>query len=334
MSGKIVVTGAAGHLGYNLVKKLVSDGIKPLVILHQEGIPGHLHRLGSEIEIVQTDPYDRNKCLETLKGAEVVYHTGTSGQVHNYLNAEESIHPEDMVKTTETLMYSAAENNVDKFIYFNSVTTGNTQAHLKKMDVRSDWKNIRISYFRNKMAAEHRAGEMTEELGANTIFVNSSMIIGPDDYLLTPANRFILDLLTNRLRIMPRGGMNPVDVRDVAEGLIKIAEQGKIGHRYILAGDNNLYFREFANYLAEIREIRIPEKVLSKKVAFRLASVSEWFSGLMGKEPEISHELVEDIVERYAWFDNSLAREELGWQPRPLKETLQDTVIFLEKHYI
>jgi dihydroflavonol-4-reductase len=35
------------------------------------------------------------------------------------------------------------------------------------------------------------------------------------------------------------------------------------------------------------------------------------------------------VIGRYAWYDTSKARRELGWTPRPLQETLEDTIRWL-----
>ena len=334
MSGKIAITGASGHVGYNLVKEIIATGEKPLVINHAQALPAHLHRMGESIEVINAKTANPEICHQALKNVDVIFHTGTSGQVHNYQNAEDFLHPMEMLEMTENLMKAAQENGVSKFIFFTSVPSGISDPVVEDHDLRNDTENIRLSYFRGKIDAESKAQELSESLKLPTCFVNSSMIIGPNDYILTPANRFILDLIKSNLRILPRGGFNPVDVRDVAAGLLMVMQRGKEGHRYVFAGDNNLYFREMANYLSEIRDITIPGKVMSKKTATRLASVSEWFGTMLGKPAEFSSDLVEDIVERYAWFDNSVTKEKLDWQPRPMKETLEDTVVFLEKHYV
>jgi len=53
-------------------------------------------------------------------------------------------------------------------------------------------------------------------------------------------------------------------------------------------------------------------------------------SRLRRRPPPITRDVLQ-IVGRYAWYDTSKARAELGWTSRPLQETLHDTIAWLRQ---
>lgn len=322
----VLVTGASGHLGYNLLKSLISSGIRPSVLFLLEKPPQYLADLNKKIDLLEVNCMDCPALTQSLENIEVIFHTATSGQVHSYLEAEKTIRPEEMISSTENLIRAFHKNKGGKMVFASSYAMGSSTDNFS-------FDEFKLPYFQGKIGAEKVALRLAAELDANICFVKASMIIGPDDFILTPANNFILNLINNSIRIVPRGGINPVDVRDVVRGLLAVAEIKESQKQYIFAGDDNLYIREFVNNLAKIRDISIPDAALSRNKAKRLASISEWFGDLFDHPALFSKEIATDMVERYAWFDNSVAKKDLDWIPRPLAETLKDTVDFLEKNW-
>jgi dihydroflavonol-4-reductase len=124
--------------------------------------------------------------------------------------------------------------------------------------------------------------------------------------------------------LIPPGGLNFVDVRDVARGHLLAAERGKRGRRYILGGEN-LTVVDFVRCLAEVRG-------LSSRWRFRMPL---WLNGLIACAAELRARLVtrepypslqQVRMNRYHWYYSSdRARTELGFEARPLRKTLEDT---------
>lgn len=66
---------------------------------------------------------------------------------------------------------------------------------------------------------------------------------------------------------------------------------------------------------------------------FPIVVILELWSKLTGKPSNVTRELLE-LWGRYAWYDTSRARKELGWKPRPLQESLQDTIQWMRENKV
>jgi dihydroflavonol-4-reductase len=126
------------------------------------------------------------------------------------------------------------------------------------------------------------------------------------------------------------GAYDFVDVRDVADGLIAAAEMGRKGESYILGGS-----KISVRYMLEtVREVT--GRAFSRiKIPFSLAEFAAkftpWIYLRTHKKPRFTPYSLE-VLQSNADISHAKARRELGYKPRPLIETITDTVRwFLEQ---
>jgi dihydroflavonol-4-reductase len=103
------------------------------------------------------------------------------------------------------------------------------------------------------------------------VVTNPGHLIGPDDFEPSVIGRFCIRFWKGRIPLASGGGLNVVDVRDVARGHLLAAEHGRAGHRYILGGENRT-FRSFLAKLAAVAGMRpraLPGDVRAAGVADR-----------------------------------------------------------------
>jgi dihydroflavonol-4-reductase len=113
--------------------------------------------------------------------------------------------------------------------------------------------------------------------------------------------------------------MNFVDVEDVAAGHVLAAERGKPGERYVLGGEN-LTWPQLIDRVAELSGVHYPIMALPAGIG-RVGRVRE----ALGLPGPISSE-AESLMGQDWRFSSTKARDELGYQPRPLDQTLQATI--------
>jgi dihydroflavonol-4-reductase len=153
------------------------------------------------------------------------------------------------------------------------------------------------------------------------VIVNPSFVLGPDDPNPSgTSNALVRRLLLRRIPGYLDGAINIADVRDVAKGELLADELGHEGERYLLTGRNFTLQRLFAD-LSRIAGVPTPPVRMSRRLVVGGVEAME-FLGL--RLPTSADE----VRSGTQWFTyrNDKAREELGWEPRPHEETLEDTV--------
>jgi dihydroflavonol-4-reductase len=176
----------------------------------------------------------------------------------------------------------------------------------------------RMPYSASKIAGERYALEAARD-GRDVVIANPSYVIGPDDSR-GGTTWPIRDYLRGRLRFVTSGGLCLVDVRDVALGLVAVAERGKAGERYILANrEGNLSHTEFFARVGEIAGRKRYQANLPARLVLALTTVFPW-----PVTPGYAR-----IAVRWWYADPAKAERELGFAPRPVAETLDDTIRYV-----
>jgi dihydroflavonol-4-reductase len=102
------------------------------------------------------------------------------------------------------------------------------------------------------------------------------------------------------------------------------SERGRSGQRYLLSGEN-VTTNQLFEKAAAIGGVRAPRFAPPKFVLSAAVAIVELLSKIKGKPSPVTRDVLQ-LLGRYAWYDTTRARSELGWQSRPLQETLEDTI--------
>jgi dihydroflavonol-4-reductase len=163
--------------------------------------------------------------------------------------------------------------------------------------------------------------------GFAVVAVSPAFTLGPADPVGAPANKLLTSLLAGRLRAKVPVGFGCLDVRDFADGVLLAAERGQPGRRYLLSGEN-VTTDQFLRQAAAIAGVPAPRFQPPTALLHAAVTVVGLVSRVRRREPPVTRDVLQ-IIGRYAWYDTTSARAELGWQPRPLARTLEDTVAWL-----
>ena len=132
--------------------------------------------------------------------------------------------------------------------------------------------------------------------------------------------------------MVPPGGVNFVDVRDVAAAFIAAAERGRAGERYLLGGPN-WTFATFFERTARLSRTRGPRWKLPEPVYGLAGKALDAVYDRLGQAPPVDRVSVE-MGQRYWYLDARKAETELGFEPRDPYETIQDTVSYIQKNFL
>jgi GDP-D-mannose 3', 5'-epimerase len=124
MSGKIVVTGAAGFIGANLVRSLLKKNFGVRAIDNvSRGASSNL--TGLDVDTVHADLRDYEQAKRTIGDAESVYHLAARVGSIDFLHGDNSIELETLqsnVAIDTNVFRACRENGVGKIVYASSVS--------------------------------------------------------------------------------------------------------------------------------------------------------------------------------------------------------------------
>ena len=311
------VTGATGFLGGHVARLLCERRERVRVTYRDES---RLTRLaGLEVEPIKAETTDRAALRRAFKGCDVVYHA--AGMV----NAK----PADEVWRVNALgprvaVEAAAAEDVGRVVVTSSVAG---IGPVRPGEVGSEEDEYRggglgLTYMDAKHEGESEALAAGARAGIEVVVVNPSYVLGVPVDPTQPgetSTRTIGNYLRGRLPAVVDGGVNIVDVNDVASGHLKAAEKGRPGERYVLGGHDTSWL-ELLEQVAELAGVHHPLLVLPPEIG-RLAYRAE----ALGAPSPISAQGILAMAQNWH-YSSRKARRELGYRTRSLERTLRDTV--------
>jgi dihydroflavonol-4-reductase len=320
----IVVTGAAGHVGANLVLALLAQGRAVRVLAHKDRRAFQ----GLEVEVVPGDIRDLDSLLEALKDAEVVYHLAA----YISLSRDEWALLEAInVGGTRNVVEACLRRGVRRLVHFSTIHT----IAQPTADVSVDESNSLVEsrnyppYDRSKAAAESEVRRGIEK-GLGAVIVSPTGIIGPNDYKPSHFGEALLRLANGGLPSLVSGGFDWVDVRDVVWGAMRAEEKAPVGAKYILSG-HWVSMLELAKMVEQLTGVPAPGFVCPMWLARVGAPFVSSFDRLSGRRPLYTSVSLQALRDNRK-ISHHKATEELGYQPRPFKETLIDTLRWFEEN--
>lgn len=320
-----LVTGATGHLGNTLVKKLLKSGRKVRVFLRKESDPISLS--GLDIQKSYGDIQDFSSVMEACRNIETVYHTA----------AEISIMPSgykhlDRVncKGTENIISACFENKVQKLIYTSSIQALAGTCGESGLDEKACFMPEKCcsGYNRTKAAASCGVLQAAKQ-GLHTVVLCPTAFIGPYDYKISLIGQFLIDYLQERLSFIIDGAFDFVDIRDVANAHIAASQKAGAGQYYIISG-HQIDMRKLINILYNMTGKRKPRYWLGNSLAGLTAYFTTFYYWLTGTKPQFTRYSLATLKSN-SLFSHQKAARELGYRPRPFEKSLQDSIEWYKK---
>mgnify|MGYP002527877229 FL=1 len=321
-----LVTGANGHLGSTIINLLLKEKKNIRAFVLENDV---LH-LDKKVEIIRGNITDKKSIYPLFKDLEnkevIVIHC--AGIVTIASKFDQKVYDVNVVGT-KNIADVALEYKVKKFIHVSSVHAIVEEKNkiIKEVDKFYPDK-VEGLYAKTKAEASNYILDMSKK-GLNAIVVHPSGIIGPGNYGKGHLSQLIIDYLNNRLTAIVKGGYDFVDVRDVADGILKAIEKGRVGECYILS---NRYFeiKEIINLLHEVTNHKPIKTILPNWFAKLTAPIAELYYKIL-KQPPLYTSYSIYTLSTNSHFSHEKATKEIDYNPRDMKETLKDTVDWLKK---
>ncbi len=269
-----------------------------------------LERQGHEVRREWADLRDRRALERAMRGCDAVVHVAA---LYSY-TAPASDFEAVNVDGTRNVIAACRAAGVRRLVHTSTAgTCGPVAGRVATEDDSPPHRELDVPYKRTKLDAERLVLAAAAD-GLEALCVNPTTPIGEGDDAPTPTGHMVREVARGRYRATLRsGGLNLVDVRDVARGHVLALEHGCVGERYILGG-TNLTLVEVFTLIARAAGRRPPRLRLPYAAAQVLARVG------LANPQEVA------LARLPAWFSSAKARRELGYESAPIEPAVDRAV--------
>lgn len=315
-----LVTGSTGHVGNVLVRQLLAAGekVRALVLPGEDQTPLQ----GMDVQIVEGDVLDTQALQKAFQDVEYVYHLAG---IISIMPGKDSFLRTVNVVGTRNVIHAARAAGVRRLVYTSSIHALRRIPHGSIIDesVPFDPEHAISAYDHSKAEASLEVRQAAAE-DLDAVIVCPTGIIGPYDFLRSEMGSLILDCALRKPQFYVEGAYDFVDVRDVALGLILAREKGRRGEIYLLSGEQITV----KGLMESIRQIT-GQQFMRLKMPMAMANFAARFTPMVYRlarlRPRFTPYSLETITSNSV-ISHKKASEELDYAPRPLAESLRDTV--------
>jgi dihydroflavonol-4-reductase len=329
---RVGVTGASGFIGSAVVRVLTARGASPVALVEPGAEMANLD--GLDVERIEADVRDAEGIGGAVRGCRALFHVAA---LYRFWARDNRQFYDINVGGTLNVLDAVRAAGVERMVYTSTVGTLGLDAadHGVAADERNypDVSHLFGSYKRSKYVAEHEVLRAAAQ-GLPVTLVMPTFPLGPRDRVPTPTGNLILEYLNGRVPGFVDTTLNVAHVDDVAEGHVLALERGDVGRSYILGGEN-YSLQHLLEVLAQCTGLPEAKLRVPRALSLGVAHVSEFIEGrLLHKHPTVPIEAARMSTTKMA-FDDSRARKELGYAPRPAEQAVFDSARwFVENGYV
>ena len=313
---KALVTGAAGFIGSNVVLELLEEGVEVRAMV----LPGEdLRNLeGLDVEKVEGNVLDPPSLDEALKGCDTLFHLAA---IYSIWGRDQSRFYRVNLQGSRNMLWAARRADLEKTVYTSSIAALGVEPGMQLANEETVFNQFHMAndYVLTKHLSQEEALTFARE-GMPLVVVNPCFPFGEGDVAPTPTGKIIIDVANGLQSMCIDGGMNIVDVKDVARGHVLAAKHGEIGEKYIL-GNQNVTTKELFELVVKLsgvntRVIKVP-LILARAWGY----LAKQWADISGNQPMTTHKEVA-YSNQYLFYNVSKARDKLGLELTPVEESL------------
>jgi len=319
---KVVVTGASGHIGANLVRELLERGYPVVALVRQTSLALE----GLSVERVHGDLSDIQSLRKAFRGAEMVYHLAAFISIQSGDREKlESVN----VEGTRNVIAACHAEAVSTLIHFSSIHALEQLSPDQEITENNPLIDGRQGGGGDYEVSKARAEKLVREINSeflSTRIIYPTAVLGPNDFNHSLFGQVILKMAQGRLPALVSGGYNWVDARDVAWGAVEAAEKGMNGGRYILSG-HYLSMTGVAAIIEALTGVPAPRFVVPTWLAVACAPLMGVWARINRENPIYTRESVAAVAAKPR-ISHSRATKMLAYQPRGFQNSMRDTLLY------
>lgn len=321
-----LVMGANGYLGSHVTRALVGDGVDVRVMVRPGADTVSIDDL--PVTRFEGDIFDTETVRAAMTGVDVVYYCVVDTRA--WLRDTAPLfrtNVEGLRGVADIATELAAAGSLKRFVFTSSyATVGRGRGKVATEEDQIVRRGL-TDYVRSRVQAEDLVLEYARERGLPAVAMCISSTYGSGDYGMTPHGALIAGTVFGKLPFVFGGiSLEAVGVDDAARAMILAAERGRIGQRYLIS-EKMISNAEVVAIAADEAGVRAPRRVLPVPALYALGLLGSLKSWLRSTDERLTLASVR-LMRAEAPVDCSKARRELGFDPRPVEQSIREAARF------
>jgi dihydroflavonol-4-reductase len=316
----ILVTGASGFLGSELVKQLIANGESVRIIVRPSSDISDLASIKDKIEIMEGDILDVPSLEIAMDGIEKIYH---SAAVIGYDDSFYDSMYKCNIEGTANVVNVALTKGIKKLLHVSSIAAiGGKPNDLITEETKWEKNEWTTHYGITKMLAEREVWRAEQE-GLEVVIVNPGIILGSSSNENKATMRVFKRIASGKMPFYSNGTNGFIDVRDVAKICIQLMNSPVHSERFILI-NQNLSFKDYFERIAKRLNVQPPKRALNKTLG-NVFLFADWMaSTLSRRKRSFTKEIFKVSMEHFEYSNEKIKRQ-LDYTFIPFDETI-DTI--------
>jgi nucleoside-diphosphate-sugar epimerase len=317
-----LVIGANGYLGSHVARQLVDDGHDVRVMVREGANTIGIDDL--KVRRFVGDIWNDDVLRAAMAGCDDVYYCVVD--TRGWLKDPAPLFLTN-VEGTRNVLEIAKDAGLHRFVFTSSyVTVGRKRGFVASEDDVIRDRGL-TPYVRSRVQAENLVMQYAHDHGLPAVAMCVSTTYGSGDWGRTPHGAIIAGAAFGKLPFVMKGiELEAVGIDDAARALILAAERGEVGERYLIS-DKMISNAEVVRIAAEAAGVPAPTKSVPLVTSWAMAALGSAKARLRGTDEQLSIGSLR-LMRAEAPVDCSKARRELGWQPRPVEESIREAARF------
>ncbi|MFT5306177.1 MAG: dihydroflavonol-4-reductase [Chitinophagales bacterium] len=285
MKEKILVTGASGFVGAEIVKQLLAQGKKVKALKRKSSNTAFLKSYEGQFEWVIGDVNDIPSLERAFEDVGYVYH---SAAMISFDPAQKFKMFKVNIEGTANMVNVSLAKGIKKFLQVSSVSAFGRYDIKEAINEQTKW--VDHAENTNYAIAKHRS-ELevwrAHEEGLNMVITNPATILGFGDW--TQGSSQIFKNVFDEISFYPTGINGFVSVEDVAKACIQLMDSDISGERFIISAEN-ISFKDLFESIANAFGKKVPGRPLSafiRGIGWRFYWIKSKF---LGQQPLVTKE--------------------------------------------
>lgn len=323
---KVLITGADGLLGANIVRRALRQGYQVRVLQLPSSQSPVLK--GLPVELSKGNLLNAPEVDRAVAGCDYVIHAGASTSVWPSRSAATVA---VNVRGTQHIIASCLKHGVRRVVFISSAASFSKGTLENPGDETGvfDGHRYGLDYIDSKYRAHQMVKKAVREQGLPAVLVCPTFMFGPYDSKPS-SGAMLLAVVQGTLPFYTRGGKNFVDARDVAAAACNGLKMGRVGESYI-AGHQNLTYADLFKLIGQTLEANPPRFRIPSPLVLSYGRLHSLLAPRLGYDPMISLPIARISCDGQ-YFSPAKAVAELQMPQTPLAVTIRDAYQWLEQH--